>query len=75
MVPTNEAGRYADDVEKYNAVAIEVMKKYNVSVNDLNRLSQKVHPKYGLGNDNVHYTEKGYEILAAKIIHGLKKAM
>ena len=73
VVPDNEAGRIAGDEDKYNAVALEVMKMYGVKVNNLNKYSRKVHPKYGKGNDDVHYTPEGYELLANKITKGLKK--
>ena len=73
MVPKNEAGRFSDDVDKYNAVALDVMQKHRVQVNDLNCLSRTVHPKYGLGDDNVHYSEKGYSLLSKQIIRYLKE--
>lgn len=75
VVPENEVGRFPCDVDKYNAVALEVMKKYHITVNDLNPLSHKVHQMYGLGNDNVHYTVKGYEILSIQITNKIKKLL
>ncbi|MDB4335066.1 SGNH/GDSL hydrolase family protein [bacterium] len=75
MVPEKEAGRYAEDVEKYNAVAMEVMHKYKITVNNLNKLSRKVHPKCGNGAADVHYSEEGYERLSKQIIKILKKEL
>jgi len=74
-VPVNEAGRIAGDENKYNSVATEVMKKYGIRVNNLNRLSQKAHKKFGQGDDNVHYTEKGYELLSKQIVKILGKEL
>ncbi len=75
FVPPNEEGRFAGDEDKYNAVAREVMKKYNVQINDLNKLSHKVHPKFGMGSDNVHYNASGYERLSKQITASIKKQL
>ena len=70
-VPEGEAGRYVDDAIIYNNLAVEVMEKYNIPVNDIYAFSKEVHMKYATGNDNVHYTKDGYKILAKKIEEGL----
>lgn len=75
MVPDNEAGRFAEDVDKYNAVALDLMKKHGIKVNNLNKLSHKVHPKCGKGNDNVHYSKEGYEKLSKQIVKIIKKEL
>lgn len=75
MVPEDEAGRYAKDVDKYNAVALELMHKHGITVNDLNSLSLKVHPKYGKGASDVHYSEEGYEKLSKQITKVLRKEL
>jgi hypothetical protein len=72
-VPENEAGRYEKDAQKYNKVAKEVMKKYSVQVNDIYKKSKTIHKKFGEGNDNVHYTKKGYEELGKVISSYLNK--
>ncbi len=74
-VPENEAGRFSGDEDKYNSIALDVMKKYKVKVNSLNNASRKIHLKHGLGNDNVHYTPEGYELLAEKITKGLNQVL
>lgn len=66
-VPENEAGRYEKDAQKFNKVAKQVMKKYSIQVNDIYKKSKAIHKKYGEGNDNVHYTKKGYEELGKVI--------
>jgi len=73
VVPDNEAGRFVNDVEKYNIIAKKVMKKNGIQVNDLYPLSVSTHRQFGLGDDNVHYTEKGYQILSQQIIKVLKQ--
>jgi len=66
-VPVNEAGRFSKDALKYNKIARGVMKANGVKINDIYRFSKDIHRKYGNGNDDVHYTEKGYEALGKQI--------
>lgn len=74
MVPENEPGRFAEDVEKYNQVACEVMEDYGIEINDLYTLSLDVQPKYGKGNDDVHYLKEGYKIFADQVSDIIKKS-
>ena len=74
VVPDNAAGRKVEDVAIYNAAAQEIMKKNGIKVIDLYTLSEKVHPENSKPG-NVHYTEKGYELLAAPIIDAIKEAI
>ena len=41
VVPEGEAGRFVSDAKRYNKVALEVMKKHKVHIDDLYKLSQK----------------------------------
>lgn len=66
-VPEHEAGRFLKDAQKYNKVAKRIMKKYNVTVNDIYKKSKAIHKEFGKGTDDVHYIEKGYEKLAVEI--------
>lgn len=75
MVPEKEEGRFVDDVEKYNAIARRVMQKNGVQVNDLYPLSIPTHKQFGLGDDNVHYTDKGYQVLSEQVVKGLEKVL
>ena len=43
------------------------MKKYNIKVNDIYKKSKRIHKKFGIGDDDVHYTKKGYEKLGKSI--------
>lgn len=66
-VPENEAGRFNEDAQKYNEAAKEIMKKHEILVHDIYEQSKSIHKSYGKGTDDVHYTKKGYEKLAALI--------
>lgn len=70
-VPDGEAGRYKEDAIVYNRIAIEVMNKHEIAVNDIYDFSKAVHNRFATAPDNVHFTEKGYKELSFKIIEGL----
>ncbi|WP_445738682.1 SGNH/GDSL hydrolase family protein [Mariniflexile sp.] len=72
-VPENEAGRFQDDVLKYNEAAKAIMKKHSVIVNDIYEQSVFIHKKYGKGSTDVHYTKKGYKKLGKLIAVFLEK--
>lgn len=67
-VPEGEAGRFVNDDKRYNKVALKIMKRYNIEVNNLNNLSKKVHRKHKKAEGDVHYTSEGYKILAQPVI-------
>ena len=71
-VPAEDEGRFAGDAVKYNSIALEVMKKHNIPMNDLYATSVGVHAKYGLGANNVHYSAEGYQVLSKQIVKGLE---
>ncbi|REE00155.1 SGNH/GDSL hydrolase family protein [Marinoscillum furvescens] len=74
-VPEEEAGRFSEDAQRYNAVAKKIMKAHGVAVNDIYAKSRRIHRKYGKGDDDVHYTEKGSEKLGKHISNYLKKQL
>jgi lysophospholipase L1-like esterase len=74
VVPENSAGRKVEDPAKYNTVALEVMKKNGIKVLDLYTASQTIHPANSKPG-NVHYTDKGYELLADLVIKAIKSAL
>ena len=74
-VPSQEAGRYAKDVDRYNRVAERVMKRHGIPVDDLHALSLEVHPEFGLGDDNVHYTPEGYRLLSEQVVKSIEKVL
>jgi lysophospholipase L1-like esterase len=73
-VPLNASGRKVEDPEKYNAVALEVMKENGIIVVDVYTPSLTIHPANSAPG-NVHYTEKGYELLAEPIIQAIKSIL
>lgn len=73
-VPENSAGRKVEDPAKYNAVASEVMKANGIEVVDLYTASLLIHPQNSKPG-NVHYTEKGYELLAEPLIEKIKSIL
>ena len=78
MVPENSSGRKMEDPAKYNEAAAEIMKQNGIKVIDLYTLSLVVHPNNfppKSNPSNVHYSESGYEQLAAPIIAAIKQAL
>lgn len=72
-IPPGEGGRIEGDDILYNDIAYKVMEKYRVKYLDINALSKKIHPEYRKSEGDVHFNEKGYEILAKPVIKELKK--
>lgn len=73
-VPENSAGRKVEDPAKYNSVAKDVMKRNGIEVIDLYTFSLTIHPRNSMPG-NVHYTEKGYELLADPLIKAINAAL
>jgi len=66
--------READQVERYNAVALEIMKENDVALNDLcafalPRLKELQRP------NNVHFTPEGSEVLAREVARHVLQAL
>jgi lysophospholipase L1-like esterase len=74
MVPEGAKGRKTTSVAEYNEVALKVMKKKNIPVVDLYQPSQIIHPNNSKPKD-VHYTPKGYELLAEILVKEIKQAL
>ena len=66
--------RSPKDVERYNAVAVEVMKKHAVTVNDLGAWSKPKLAEIQQPN-NVHFTDPGYAVLAEKVAEAIRTAL
>ncbi len=67
VVPEKEAGRFVGDDKAYNDVATRVMKKHNVTINDLNRLTRGFSTDLFTQPGNVHYTKQGYQRIARQV--------
>ena len=66
--------RIPEDAAKYNAVALEIMKKHGVIVNDLYSFVLPQRETIQIPK-NVHYTSKGYKMLAKEVERYLLKAL
>ena len=74
MVPEGASGRKTASVPAYNEVALKVMKKKDIQVVDLYQPSLEIHPNNSKPKD-VHYTPKGYELLAQILVNEIKQAL
>lgn len=74
-VPADEPGRHSSDAEKYNKIALKIMREHGIPVNDLYTPSVKIHREFGLGADNVHYTEAGYRALSKHVSSCLERTI
>ena len=67
FVPKGEAGRFFGDDNRYNRVAVRIMKKHNIQINKLNAISRKIYKKHKKAEGDVHYTSEGYALLAEEV--------
>jgi acyl-CoA thioesterase-1 len=73
-VPAGSQGRVRGDAAKYNAIALKIMTDSGVAIDDLYalalpRLSELQQPK------NVHFTAKGYQVLARQVADCILEAL
>ncbi|WDE99334.1 SGNH/GDSL hydrolase family protein [Lentisphaera profundi] len=54
--------------KSFNDAARAVMKKHGVQINDLYQVIAKERAKYQRGENNVHYTDEGRDLLAAQVV-------
>ena len=74
-VPQGEVGRFAGDELKYNKVALEIMQKHGVAINDLHQLSSSLDPSLFRKRGDVHYTSQGSALLGKKVADQISKAL
>jgi lysophospholipase L1-like esterase len=67
--------RLEADVQKYNSVAMRVMKRNGVPINDLHALVETRGGNRIMAPDGTHYTEEGYRILAAAVTDSLARTL
>ena len=53
--------------KEFNDAATAVMKKHGVRINDLYSVIGNQRAKYQRGENDVHYTEAGRDLLAAQV--------
>jgi acyl-CoA thioesterase-1 len=73
-VPEGATGRIQGDAERYNQVAVRIMKKHGVRINDLYtyafaRLDSIQRPR------NVHFTPAGSRLLAEQVTQSILSAL
>jgi len=74
-VPQGEIGRFAGDELKYNKVALEIMQKHGVAINDLHQLSSSLDASLFRKRGDVHYTSQGSALLGKKVADHIGKAL
>jgi len=72
-VPEGEAGRFAGDELKYNAIAAKVMARHGIPIDDLHAVSAGFGGKFSTKPDDVHYTQEGYAKLAGQVAETIRK--
>jgi acyl-CoA thioesterase-1 len=66
--------RRADQPEKYNAVALKIMKKNDIEINHLNTLTRYRLDKLQPPN-NVHFTKEGSKVLGKQVVEKILAAL
>ena len=61
--------------QEFNMSALAVMKNHGVFINDLYSLVGKNRVKYQRGEDDVHYTEEGRDLLAKQVAVHIGKVL
>lgn len=73
-VPEGALGRKVSDVDLYNAAALKVMQKYNISINDLNAFASPMLADIQLPK-NVHFSESGSKQLAKGVEASIRQVL
>lgn len=72
VVPDQEPGRNSEDVGRYNRVAAEVMKRFDIPVNDLQSVTAALPDAMRESNTDVHYAESGYAQIARSVLKSIQ---
>ena len=67
--------RFEADVLKYNVAAVAVMKQAGVPINDLHSVVESGGREKMMLADGTHYTEEGYEVLAAAVSESILRSL
>jgi lysophospholipase L1-like esterase len=67
--------RVEADVQKYNTAAVAVMKQAGIPVNDLHKLVGDHGKEQLMAGDGTHYTDAGYELLAAAVANSILRSL
>ena len=74
-VPKGEAGRKVGDDDKYNQVAVRVMKKHGIEINDLNVLTDSFPAELFVRPGDVHFKTEGSKKLGQAVAVKIMKAL
>lgn len=74
-VPAGEPQRVHDDAVKYNEIALRVMKKHDVRIDDLHAFCGQPSMKDGQLPANVHFTKEGYATLGEEVAKQIEAAL
>lgn len=66
-VPEGEAGRKVGDDLKYNAAAVELMKKHGIAINDLHAVMADRMKELAVRPGDVHFKPEGSALLAGQV--------
>lgn len=75
VIPDGEPNRYAGDEDPYNAVAVRVMKKHGIAVNDLHALTKAFPAELFREPNDVHYNDAGYRKIAESVAASIGKQL
>jgi len=67
--------RFEADVQKYNTAAKSIMKQAGVPINDLHNLIERGGKEKLMLTDGTHYTQHGYEMLAAAVADSIVRSL
>ena len=72
---SKEFARKNEDVEAYNAVALETMTAAGFAINNLNAFVNHLGPEKLITPDGVHFTDEGYLQLGSAVATAVSKAL
>jgi hypothetical protein len=67
VIPGGEPGRFRGDEIECNRIALEIMKKNGVAIDDLHGLSSTFSEKLFQAPGDVHYSEEGFKKLGEQV--------
>ncbi|MBQ6907147.1 MAG: hypothetical protein IJQ28_02105 [Clostridia bacterium] len=66
--------RFNKEIERYNAVACEIVKRHGMQINDLYTLMSSLPESYH--SDQTHfYTKEGKEVITKKVLSEIEKSL
>ena len=75
FVPDGEVGRVPGDDLRHNRAAAEIMERHEIALDDLHILTSEFDQSLFIEPGNVHYTDEGYTVIAAKVAEQIRVAL